>query len=123
DGLRQVAEVSVDRAHALADRLVELPQVELAFPDRPFFNELPLRVPRDLQVRVDARLERAGILGGLWMGRWYPELADVVTFCCTEVNDPVAIDQLVGEVSAEVGAPTPSGASRHLPREAGGSAK
>jgi glycine dehydrogenase subunit 1 len=100
DGLRQVAEVSVDRAHALADRLVELHQVELAFPDRAFFNEFPLRVPRDLRVRLDARLEQAGILGGLWMGRWYPELEDVVTFCCTEVNDPGAIDQLVEEVAA-----------------------
>jgi hypothetical protein len=38
------------------------------------------------------------------MGRWHPELEDVVTFCCTEVNDPAAIDRLVAEVAAaEVG--------------------
>ena len=35
------------------------------------------------------------------MGRWYPDLDDVVTFCCTEVNEPAAIDRLV-DVVAEV---------------------
>jgi glycine dehydrogenase subunit 1 len=100
DGLRQVAEVSLDRAHALAERLVELPQVELAFPDRAFLNEFPLRMPRTLHSRIESRLEAAGILGGIWMGRWHPELEDVVTFCCTEVNDPGAVDRLVEEVAA-----------------------
>jgi glycine dehydrogenase subunit 1 len=96
DGLRQVAEVSFQRAHALADRLSTLPGVEAVFPDRPFFNEFPLRV-----FHVEQRLRRlheAGILGGLPVGRWYPdrpELRDVVVFCCTEVNDPAAIELLV----------------------------
>src|ERR1700736_1648384 len=76
EGLRQVAEVSYQRAHALADRLVKIPQVELAFPDRAFLNEFPLRIPRPLQSRIEARLKRAGILGGIWMGRWHPDLED-----------------------------------------------
>jgi hypothetical protein len=48
------------------------------------------------------RLRDAGILGGLPIHRWFPDrpdLADVVTFCCTEVNDPAAIDLLVDELS------------------------
>jgi glycine dehydrogenase subunit 1 len=100
DGLRQVAEVSYQRAHALAERLALLPGIELAFPDRPFLNEFPVRM-----FHVEHRLRRlrdAGILGGLRMGRWFPDrpdLADVVTFCCTEVNDPAAIDLLVQELS------------------------
>jgi hypothetical protein len=36
------------------------------------------------------------------MGRWYGDLEEVVTFCCTEVNDPGAIDRLVEQVAAEV---------------------
>ena len=98
DGLRQVAEVSVDRAHALAAGLAGLPEVELAFPERTFFNEFPLRMPRPVQARLEARLKQAGILGGLWMGRWYPDLEDVMTFCCTELNDPASIERLVQEV-------------------------
>src|SRR3984893_2265900 len=93
EGLRQVAEVSYQRAHALADRLSQLPGGELALPDQPFLNEFPVRmfhVEQSLK-----RLEAAGILGGLPIARWYPEMEDVVLFCCTEVNDLDAIDRLV----------------------------
>src|SRR5215472_5426463 len=93
DGLRQVAEVGYQRAHALAERLVDIPGVELAFPDRQFVNEFPVRM-----FHVEHRLRHlrdAGILGGLPAGRWFPDLDGVVVFCCTEVNDPPAIDVLV----------------------------
>ena len=93
DGLRQVAEVGFQRAHHLAERLSGLPGVEVAFPDRPFLNEFPVRLS-GLDRRLENLSER-GILGGLPLGRWYPDLSEVATFCCTEVNDPGAIDQLV----------------------------
>jgi glycine dehydrogenase subunit 1 len=93
DGLRQIAEVSFKRAHSLAERLAALPGWELAFPDRPFVNEFPMRVPKGPAVL--RKLARKGILGGLDVHRWFRELKDVVTFTCTEVNDPRAIDELV----------------------------
>jgi len=93
DGLRQVAEVSCKRAHALAERLSALPGWELAFPERPFLNEFPIRVPK--APAVLRKLVRKGILGGLDVGRWFHELKSVVTFTCTEVNDPVALHELV----------------------------
>jgi glycine dehydrogenase subunit 1 len=95
DGLGQVAEVSYDRAHALAERLTAIPGLSLAFPDRHFLNEFPVRM-----FHVEhhlARLRDAGILGGLPVGGLFPDrpdLRDVVVFCCTEVNDPAALDQL-----------------------------
>jgi len=92
-GLRQVAELGYQRAHALATRLARLPGCQLAFPELPFFHEFPLRVP-DAEA-VLGRLERLGILGGLPVRRWYPELEDVLVFACTEVNDPAALDELV----------------------------
>jgi glycine dehydrogenase subunit 1 len=92
-GLRQVAEVSFKRAHALADRLAELPGWEPAFPDRPFFNEFPMRVPK--ATAVVRKLARKGILGPLEANRWFRELKGVLTFTCTEVNDPRALDELV----------------------------
>lgn len=96
EGLRQVAEISFRRAHALAERLDRLPGIELAFPDRYFLNEFPVRMFHVEQSL--ARLRDAGILGGLPLRHWYrtrPELHDVVVFCCTEVNDAAAIDRLV----------------------------
>ncbi len=96
DGLREVAEISFQRAHHLADRLAELEGIEPAFPDRHFVFEFPVRMLH-VEQRL-ARLRERGILGGLRVAPFFPdrpELADVVTFTCTEVNDPAAIDELV----------------------------
>jgi glycine dehydrogenase subunit 1 len=92
-GLRQVAEVSFMRAHALAERLGALPGWQLAFPEKQFLNEFPVRVPNGRQ--VVRKLARKGILGGLDVSRWFRELKGVLTFTCTEVNDPKALDELM----------------------------
>jgi len=92
-GLRQVAEVGFRRAHALAERLAALPGWEMAFPERQFVNEFPMRVPK--APTVVKKLARKGILGGLDVYRWFRELKGVLTFTCTEVNDARALDELV----------------------------
>jgi glycine dehydrogenase subunit 1 len=97
EGLRQVADVSYRRAHTLAERLGRIEGFEPAFPGAPFLNEFPMRV-RGLD-QVLARLRGQGMLGGLPLRRWYPELADVAVFCCTELNDPPAIEQLTGALA------------------------
>ncbi len=96
-GLRQVAEVSFKRAHALAERLAALPGWELAFPTRQFVNEFPVRVPK--AAAIVRKLERKGILGGLAVNRWFRELKGVLTFTCTEVNDARALDELLAALS------------------------
>jgi len=93
DGLRQVADVSFQRAHWLASALAGPPDVEPAFPGRLFLNEFPVRVKNVLQTL--GKLDDVGILGGLPAGRWYPDLDDVIVLCCTELNDPRALEQLV----------------------------
>ncbi|TMB45372.1 MAG: aminomethyl-transferring glycine dehydrogenase subunit GcvPA [Chloroflexi bacterium] len=98
EGLRQVAEVSFKRAHALAERLTALPGWELAFPEGQFLNEFPVRVPRSPAVL--RKLARKGILGGLDVHRWFRQLKGVLTFTCTEVNDPRALDELVAALEA-----------------------
>ena len=97
-GLRQVAEVSFKRAHNLAERLAALPGWELAFPERQFVNEFPIRVPKSSS--VVKKLARKGILGGLDVSRWFRELKGVLTFTCTEVNDARALDELVAALQS-----------------------
>ncbi len=92
-GLRQIADVSFRRAHSLAERLRRLPGWEPAFPERQFLNEFPVRVPK--APAVVRKLARKGILGGLDVSRWFRELKGVLTFTCTEVNDPRALDELM----------------------------
>ena len=97
EGMRQVADVSFKRAHSLAAKLAALPGWELAFPERQFLNEFPIRVPKPAV--VNRKVARKGILGGLDMHRWFRELKGVFTFTCTEVNDARAIDELVEALS------------------------
>ena len=98
DGLRKVAAVSFKRAHALSERLATLPGWEPAFPDRQFFSEFPMRVPKGRAVL--RKLARKGILGPLDVHRWFRELKGVLTFTCTEVNDSRALDELVAALES-----------------------
>ncbi|MDQ6919793.1 MAG: aminomethyl-transferring glycine dehydrogenase subunit GcvPA [Candidatus Dormibacteraeota bacterium] len=93
DGLHSIASTSLSRAHHLADRLGRLPGFQAAFPGASFVNEFPVRCERPQELL--ARQAEKGMLGGLDAGRWFPELEGVLLFCCTELNDPAALDELV----------------------------
>jgi hypothetical protein len=57
-----------------------------------------MRVPN--AATVTRKLARKGILGGLYVHRWFRELKGVLTFTCTEVNDPRALDELVSALES-----------------------
>jgi glycine dehydrogenase subunit 1 len=60
NGLRGVAELNLEKAHALAERITKLDRFELAF-DGPFFNEFVVRTTED-PATVGGRLADAGFL-------------------------------------------------------------
>ena len=64
-GLREVAELSVSKAHYLAERLDEA-GLKLRYPDAPFLWEFAVEVP-DVALANEALL-REGMLGGLDLG-------------------------------------------------------
>jgi glycine dehydrogenase subunit 1 len=99
-GVRQVAEVNVRRAHYARTRLCAVPGVRALF-DAPVFNEFVLRLPVPPE-EVNARLLERGILGGLPLGRWYPELPDAWLVCVTEARTRAQIDALVDAVAEAV---------------------
>jgi glycine dehydrogenase subunit 1 len=87
EGLRELARQNLAKAHYLAAR------VNRRF-SGPFFNEFSAsprgRTPEDASL---ALLEKK-IVGGLPLGRFYPELADSVLLCATEMNTRAEMDQL-----------------------------
>lgn len=99
-GLRRVAEVNAQRAHYAKQRLCAIPGVRPAF-DAPTFNEFALRTPVAPE-DLNARLRQHGILGGLALHRWYPELADGWLVCVTEARTRAQIDALVAAVEEAV---------------------
>src|SRR5688572_13796133 len=69
-GLRALAEVNHALACAAAERLAQVPGVELVTPR--FFNEFTLRLPQETRPVVRALAER-GVLAGVSLGRLYPD--------------------------------------------------
>jgi glycine dehydrogenase subunit 1 len=96
-GLRRVAEVNARRAHYARQRLTAIPGVRAAFA-APTFNEFLLRVPVAPD-RLNARLHERGILGGLALRHWYPELDDGWLVCVTEARSRAEIDHLATAVA------------------------
>ena len=97
-GLRRAAELSVRRAHSLAEKLADVPGVTPAFTG-PFFREFAVRVGRDANA-VLAEVGRRGFHGGLPLGDWYPEMADGILIAATEKRTEAEIDGLVAAYRA-----------------------
>ena len=57
------------------------------------FNEIVLRCPKPANEIRDALLEYK-ILAGLPLGDYYPEIADSLLLCATEMNTVESIDYL-----------------------------
>ena len=93
-GLREVAEACLLKAHYLYDRLLELPGVEAPW-QAPFFKEFVVRVGRPAGQLMQALWRRFGIIGGLPLGRFEPALEQGVLWCVTEARTRQEMDRLV----------------------------
>jgi glycine dehydrogenase subunit 1 len=92
DGLRELGERNLQASHYLAARLADIPGCELVN-DGPFFNEFVLRVPanpEDLSKRLLSG--NAPIIGGLPLGRYFPDRADQMLWCATETKTRAELD-------------------------------
>lgn len=95
-GLRELAELNLQRAHALFDRLREEGLIEPVF-EQPFFNEFLVRYANARRPdAVNRALLKAGFLGGLPLEPWYPTLDGAALWCVTEAVSREQMDRLVG---------------------------
>jgi glycine dehydrogenase subunit 1 len=92
-GLKQLAELSMQRAHYLAGRLAERKGYRLAF-EAPYLWEFVVRTPYPADQTQGFMLER-GVLPGLPLGRFFPELADALLVSVTELNHPRAMERFL----------------------------
>ena len=92
-GLREAAELCLRKAHYAADMLGELERFRLAF-DQPFFKEF---VIRDTDAEIRSLVEaagREGVLAGVPLGQWYPQLDDCLLIAVTEKRTRREIERL-----------------------------
>jgi glycine dehydrogenase subunit 1 len=91
-GLRELALLNLRKADYLKNKLSKMKGFSVRF-NSDTFNEVVLRCPRPATEIRDALLEYK-ILAGLPLGDYYPELADSLLICATELNTVEAIDRL-----------------------------
>jgi len=87
EGLRELALHNLAKAHYLAGR------VKPRFTG-PFFNEFVALVEAKSPDDLNKALLKKKIIGGLPLGRFYPELADSVLLCATEMTKRTDMDSL-----------------------------
>lgn len=93
-GLRRLAELNHAKAVRAAERLAGVPGVELV--SETFFNEFTVRLTREARPVVRTLAER-GILGGVSLGRLYPEaeaLGNGLVIAVTETTNDEDVEAL-----------------------------
>ncbi|KRT68355.1 MAG: glycine dehydrogenase [decarboxylating] subunit 1, partial [candidate division NC10 bacterium CSP1-5] len=91
-GLREVALLNLRKAAYAKEQLAKIRGCSLRFTG-PTFNEFVLRTKRKPGEVLTGLLKRQ-IIGGLDLGRFYPELKDCLLVCVTEQNSRTEIDAL-----------------------------
>ncbi|MEN8196680.1 MAG: aminomethyl-transferring glycine dehydrogenase subunit GcvPA [Pseudomonadota bacterium] len=96
-GLRRVAELCYHKSHYAASRIGELPGfgVNPQAPDKPFFKEFVVELPRPADEVNRILLDEYGIIGGYDLGRDFPHLDCHMLIAVTEMNTRSSIDRLV----------------------------
>ena len=97
EGLRRVALASHANATRLAELLESVPGVRRAF-SGPIFHEMVLKLdaPADDVLRA---LRAGGILGGVALGKDYPELGSALLACATETKNDADLNRYAEQMT------------------------
>jgi glycine dehydrogenase subunit 1 len=93
EGIQNVANLAVQKAHYAARRIAKIPGYSLAY-NAPFFNEFVVRCPVPA-AEVNRYLLTRDIVGGYDLGATDPDLRDFLLLACTEMTLRQDIDDLV----------------------------
>jgi len=91
EGIRELAEQNLAKADYAAKTLAAVPGEKLRFAGAPRFHEFVLQT-EEAPSALSQRLLANKIVGGVELGRWYPELKNCTLWCATEVVKREQID-------------------------------
>lgn len=101
-GLRQVAELCLQKSHYAAQEIAKLPGYALAFPQAPFFKEFVVQTPI-APASINEQLMAQGIIGGFDLAADYPALGNAMLVCVTEQRTREEIDTFVAALGSIAG--------------------
>ena len=98
-GLKETAQLCLNKAHYAAAQLTKIPGVSLKY-HRPFFKEFVLQLPSSVCVTdLLSQLLKAGYHAGLHLGRWDSSLDNCLSVAVTEKRSKAEIDGLVAALT------------------------
>lgn len=98
-GLTELSLLNIQKSHYTYERLCTLDMLEPTF-KQSFFNEFTIKSKGALSIRkINEHLIKKGIVGGLELSEYYPELANSMLLCVTETKTKESIDRLIAELT------------------------
>ena len=95
-GLKDAANLSLQKAHYLANQLTQHTPLKLAFPNVPFFKEFAVTLPDGVDAdNLLEQLAEAGFFGGVALGRWFPHSKQTLLIAVTEKRTKQELDVFV----------------------------
>ena len=99
EGMIDVGSLNIHKSHYAMARLCEIDGIEPLF-DKPFFNEFAIKLSGNCKIQdINNGLFEAGIIGGLDLSRFYPDIDNAMLLCVTETKTKEDIDNLASAVS------------------------
>ena len=93
NGMRSVALTCIEQAKRLKEGITSIKGFILPF-DNPFFNEFVIKTEKPVR-EINKRLSEQGIIGGLDLEQYYPELKNHMLLCATEMNSLADIEAFI----------------------------
>jgi glycine dehydrogenase subunit 1 len=100
EGLKELAWQNIQKANYALEKLSQIKGVKRKFKGNSF-NEFVLEFSGGFE-RISGFLRKKGILGGLNLGQYYPELKKCALVCVTEMHKKDDIDRLVAVLKESV---------------------
>lgn len=98
-GMVELANLNIQKSHYASGKLSALNIFEPVFKN-PFFNEFVLKARSNHHInKINEYLTTKGIIGGLDVSAFYPELSNSMLLCVTETKTKESIDRLVAELA------------------------
>ena len=102
EGLKEVANISTQRAHYLAEKINEISGFKVLFSD--FLYEFVVQIEGLSSDKLIEKMENQNILAGIKLDNKFEELKDCILICTTEMNDVKDINTFIDslkEISAK----------------------
>lgn len=93
EGLKEIATISAQRAHYLADKINEIPGFKVLFND--FLYEFIVKLDSLSSEELIKKLEEQNILAGIKLDKYFKEFENCILLCVTEMNEVNDINRLI----------------------------